>query len=386
MSCSEDPDEIKCKESVFIELECHHSKEIFCYENQAYQLLQEKNIKIKDFFLFDNDLNDLLEENFLCKEIIEKSFKKCDHKINIECCDKDLINCEVIVSKELKCGHNILTECFRNSETIRCSELVKIQLKCGHFKDEACHSVRKYNEEIDSIRKNSIVYQKLSDKGYLCEELAEKKYFKCDNIVENFFEDCGHTIKLKCSEKDLFKRCNEIVPKELKCGHIKNLKCHEDSIDSYCTELVDFELNCGHIKKIKCNELKETKSFKDICDKLIRKRIQGCGHFVNIPCYRAHSDVLCNHPSHTERQQYYDTDEEARNDYKRLYRSNKYYNNYDSSTSESLKNYKNSKNPNKHENYKWNHNGERNKYKQDPTSDSRYEFKRGLGRGKLTKY
>lgn len=139
------------------------------------------------------------------------------------------------------------------------------------------------------------------------------------------------------------------------------------------------------IKKIKCNELKGKENFKYICDKLVRKRIQDCGHFVNIPCYRAHSDILCNHQSHTERQQNYYTDEVARNDNKRFYKSNKYYKEYDSSTGGSLKNYKNSKTQNKNENYKWNNIRDRNEYKQDPPSDDTFEFKRGLRRSKLTK-
>jgi hypothetical protein len=44
--------------------------------------------------------------------------------------------------------------------------------------------------------------------------------------------------------------------------------------------------------------------FQNVCDKIAKKIVQSCGHFVNIPCNQDVSTVLCNHKSHQERRQF----------------------------------------------------------------------------------
>ena len=275
----------------------------------------------------------------MCTEIIEKSFEDCDHKRNIECHQKYSCVCEVDVSKKLKCGHSVVTECSKKPNNINCFNIVNTQLKCGHFKDTPCYSLQQYEEKV----KRSII----------SEEQLQDEFFQCENIVEKCYIGCGHTITYKCSKKGLFKLCIEMVSKKLKCGHICRVECYKNPIDTKCVELVDLQLDCGHTIQIECHEKKFNNSRK-FCDKVVRKRIQKCGHFVNIPCYHDTSTVSCNHYSHKDRHQYHRTDETDKR-FSRTYINNQENynrnNNYHSDNIRSLKDYYNSNSEGRNEDY-----------------------------------
>jgi len=290
MRCSEDSNAIKCKEKVLTELECNHSKVLFCYKYQVFQNCFKFYGSCRDLSRREDPskLKDLLEgvliDDFNCKEIVHKTFKECEHTLNIECYKKDSIICQQNVFKELKCGHSVLAKCSTEIDTIECLELTNTELKCGHYKDVVCFKKQKY----------------LLAKDSKC-ELKEADY-KCESLIDKSFKNCSHITKIKCCEQNSIKVCTTTVSKELKCGHSITINCHLDPNQHQCMQLVELKLDCGHITKVRCHEeqeyqiLKNSKSQNNIllisqfvCREIVEKVFQDCKHIIKVECCEKNS-------------------------------------------------------------------------------------------------
>ena len=326
MKCCEDQNNIKCLELVTSELKCGHFKDVICHRHSEYTDLCLKSNELQ----YKRKVEILLkEEDFVCKEIIEKKFNDCSHKLNIECFKRDLIiKCKVSIPKLMKCGHSVLTMCCEDPDTVACMELLNTKLNCGHFKDLACHVIREYQSfNSDTLLKYET---KLSES-----KITSLPNIKCSEVVEKTLENCGHKIEIKCFETAYFQKCIKKVVKILKCGHNLQLNCHKDPAHMKCSELVRTQLPCGHFKKIKCyineqylvlgesgkfdsvidsselicekvvekyfqecNHIAKVKCFENKCCVIVEKRIDECGHTSSIPCFQDISKVICTHCCH----------------------------------------------------------------------------------------
>ena len=339
MKCSMNPDDFKCKELESLQLKCDHFKNIFCYKKKLYEDIKEKPKSKTNLNRYRStlvpELDELLEsEHFKCKEIIEKTFISCEHKLNIECFLRYYIECEVSVSKVLACGHSGVMKCCKDHHDYKCLELVPTELKCGHIKNIVCHKKKIYEKYKDSM--DSKYFKLMPCNSQLVNLMQE---FLCIDLVEKSFNCCNHVVKIECDKVNSVEHCPQIVRKELKCGHSLEMYCHKDPNQSNCNELVLMELDCGHSKEIECDKFIEYKTFKEsndelkinsllrsekfacekivekqfqpcnhivkvkcsenLCNVLVRKRIPQCGHTMNdVPCFQSPSTIRCIHKSH----------------------------------------------------------------------------------------
>lgn len=177
---------------------------------------------------------------------------ECGHQCGLAChiFDQDHINikctkpCEHI---HQKCGHTCKKTC--SDDCGLCEVLVDRDLPCGHKKKLACN--------IDPLQ-------------YKCQEPCQKQ------------RRCGHKCELKCSEYCEKNNCKEKVEKKLQCGHIETKECYNNS--NVCNAKCKDILPCGDPCSQKCKDHK-TAQFgirsHPPCSKKECTRELFCGHRCN---------------------------------------------------------------------------------------------------------
>uniref|UniRef100_A0A914UKQ1 UBA domain-containing protein n=1 Tax=Plectus sambesii TaxID=2011161 RepID=A0A914UKQ1_9BILA len=156
---------------------------------------------------------------------IEPCARTCTSSFKHPCkkqCSQDCGDCEIMVTKELHCGHKT---------------------------EAACHL------ELDEI---------------VCK-------VPCKNILA-----CGHMCAARCSQP-CTTSCEAIVRRKLSCGHKMDVRCFEDPKSVACTTLVSMEWpNCKHRIDVPCEKITGEKSSK-LRGSMMKESIGQAMHWVKCP-------------------------------------------------------------------------------------------------------
>ena len=312
-----------CKEKCKRIMQCGHSCERICHiKDDCNKIKCQKPCK-------KINLNCSLKIH-ICKKLCYEKCERCEVLINKELpcghvkngckCYVNIndIKCVEIVNKELPCGHvKNGCKCYVNINDIICEEIVNKKLPCGHVKN-GC----KCNANINEIICEEIVNKKLpcGHIKYECKCYINIKYIKCEEIVNKKLP-CGHIKKgCRCYENIRFIKCEEKCERELECGHICQLKCYEDCSSKPCKIKTTFNF-CDHINEIECYKFKDilqitckekcnTNFCNHPCEGTCEKCLEGslhikcyekcgkklfCGHICNQKCFE---ECFCTENSH----------------------------------------------------------------------------------------
>ncbi|XP_030831567.1 NFX1-type zinc finger-containing protein 1-like [Strongylocentrotus purpuratus] len=238
---------------------------------------------------------DLKHLIYKCKDPCSKVICERNHKCPMLCSDPCPF-CSVIVEKILPCRHVCKTECKTDIQSIMCEEKIEKTLSCSHFQSVPCHMSTAGLE-----KKCEVIINKELQCGHRKTEKCNGSG-RCDEIVSKVL-GCNHTCQAACHRDPKNIRCKENVEKTLPCGHthtllcstsivnllcntitIKNRSCGHEVIEkcchkSKCSELVEKTLPCGHRMKIICSIEVETVVCKARCSKQL-----PCGHICKEWC------------------------------------------------------------------------------------------------------
>ncbi|XP_046737941.1 NFX1-type zinc finger-containing protein 1-like [Diprion similis] len=223
---------------------------------------------------------------YKCTEQCKKTAPGCklDHRCSRQCHESCTV-CLVTVLKERSCGHKYKVHCSKDVETEICTRRCKRQLPCGHTCKDDC-------------------------------------YMPCGNckeMVVKIVPDCGHEVKISCSENPTVAFCEGQCPRKLECGHPCKAQCKElctkrceyprplpklglcqhlyavpcykieaglaeyaDKLLQHCSQPCTTLLPCGHVCSGSCGSCKQGRihmACRQPCDKILI-----CGHKCKAPC------------------------------------------------------------------------------------------------------
>ncbi|XP_067125252.1 NFX1-type zinc finger-containing protein 1-like [Centruroides vittatus] len=258
-----------CDQLCNFRLDCGHSCTVFChpYDQEHKDFKCKKPCQRKICKYKHCCKKKCFETCGPCLELVPKRLPSCNHIMKIFCYQEpeDVI-CNVILSKELQCGHICKVTC--GSPFPVCQKLLNCRALCGHNVKVECKDSK--NE-----------WKKLK----LCQEV-------CNTELE-----CGHICRGKCNECQqgrLHVICAEKCKRVLVCGHECQFPCAENCPP--CTRKC--ENSCKHSKCPKicgqqCKICKEECSWK--CEHYRCKQL--CGELCDRPpCNKAcHKILKCGH-------------------------------------------------------------------------------------------
>lgn len=234
---------------------------------------------------------------------------KCGHTADMPCgLKREEYNCEEIVKAILpECKHEVEKQCYRDPAKFPCTFPCVNRLECGHQCELKCH----VNDDPDHINykcsKPCPKYYKGCKNNHPCEKQCfescppcsiqvKKMYTKC-NHYENVdcSKDidgidckmpckrtlgCGHHCKLKCYQP--CGNCAVKVQKQIpECGHTIRMNCSDDADISKCHNKCIKKLPCGHDCTKKCCE-----QCTVLCKVIVKSKFMSpCGHFAYVPCH-----------------------------------------------------------------------------------------------------
>ncbi|VDI26499.1 Hypothetical predicted protein [Mytilus galloprovincialis] len=235
---------------------------------------------------------------YLCPVEVTRTLS-CGHPATMKCCiDQDDILCKVIVDRELQCGHTTQLKCHVDPKRHMCVTVVTgTRSKCGHEFERQCHNV---------------FYDAISD----CRVLIKVKRSSCDHVIERFcynteFEklvecsvtvtmnrtSCGHEYQRQCHDQ-LYEKthnCMEIVMEQwLSCEHKYERNCYDSNfVRSHTCEIVipDKRDDCGHEYVRKCSDTNYQKENK--CSVFVEKDFPYCDHKIMLPCHQDVTSIKC---------------------------------------------------------------------------------------------
>ncbi|KAJ9350269.1 hypothetical protein DTO280E4_8712 [Paecilomyces variotii] len=161
-----------------------------------------------------------------------REMKHCDTVFEIkEPSDFDKIPlCEAICGGRLPCGHSCSEKChpseFHGTGQVKCTEVCnKTHPECGHPCQKRC------GEDCGSCTHKQATTE--LDCGHIGVVTCDKDYWgatlQCDVIVSQTSLKCGHTLSVKCDDKDKELFCSEDCKSLLACGHVCRGKCAASS-------------------------------------------------------------------------------------------------------------------------------------------------------------
>ena len=134
------------------------------------------------------------------------------------------------------------------------------------------------------------------DCGHSCPRFChpvdtEHKLIKCKQTCPKVLV-CDHVCGQKCWKcKPACLPCSKIVVKKIdRCGHEIEMPCHRDPSSYPCTVQCDNKLACGHSCQELCSMPHTLK-----CQVLVKKELP-CGHSGDIPCALDVKEAKCNVP------------------------------------------------------------------------------------------
>ena len=208
---------------------------------------------------------------FSCKAPCEK---KCPqgHKCN-KLCSESCGPCEVLVNKELSCGHTVEAPCHVSAP--KCEQPVTKALpECGHEQMVPCHL-----DPCEAICEKPCVRRLPC--GHTCPNYCgEACVERCSVEMKKPHPVCGHSITTKCSVDICNVKCHAKVKRLIPtCGHFATVRCSDQTSDMICTEKVTKRKECGHEFIGSCHDAR-----KKACQVLVSRTIPQCGHRLKLPC------------------------------------------------------------------------------------------------------
>ncbi|CAL8088270.1 unnamed protein product [Orchesella dallaii] len=258
LACHVNIHDYKCKVKVVKKLRCEHSKELECHVDPMSIRCKEMTLKTLPCEHTQNDECWKSPETIKCQSIVSKRFLKCEHKVDVKCCD---------VTKPVACKSNCTT-----------------RLTCGHACVKLCH-VDENPEHLGYECKKDC--SKECEEGHKCKvkHHCYKPCPPCKDLVKRVLP-CGHQIQLEChidiAAYDCLEECQRILP-DPHCRHKCQNLCFQPC--GPCTIIVKKRAPCGHGQDVSCNEL----ATKANCLELVTPTfVPACGHrdrmVPSVPC------------------------------------------------------------------------------------------------------
>ncbi|KAK7877831.1 hypothetical protein WMY93_031503 [Mugilogobius chulae] len=221
--------------------------------------------------------------NFVCLEPCQKTLE-CGHPCD-SVCGEPCTKCTVIITFELKCGHNQVGFCYykRLNKKPDCTAPCKQLLKCGHACTGTCHLCHQGSYHRDCTHR--------CERLLICSHKCQAPCTSCP--------PCGHKCENRCVHSRCFKLCGQpckpcMEPCAWQCPHqICTKLCHEPCDRPPCDEPCGKTLTCGHpciglcgekcpdMCRI-CNHKEVTEiffGFEDDPDSCFIQ-LQDCGHVI----------------------------------------------------------------------------------------------------------
>ncbi|XP_076102763.1 uncharacterized protein LOC143071941 isoform X2 [Mytilus galloprovincialis] len=235
---------------------------------------------------------------YLCPVEVTRTLS-CGHPATMKCCiDQDDILCKVIVDRELQCGHTTQLKCHVDPKRHMCVTVVTgTRSKCGHEFERQCHNV-----SYDAISDCRVL---IKEKRSTCDHVIERfcyntefeKLVKCSVIVKMNRTSCGHEYQRQCHDQlyENTHNCNEIVTEQwLSCEHEYERYCYDSNyVQSHTCEIVipDKRDDCGHEYVRKCSDTNYQTENK--CSVYVEKDFLYCDHKIMLPCHQDVTSIKC---------------------------------------------------------------------------------------------
>ncbi|XP_046388077.1 NFX1-type zinc finger-containing protein 1-like isoform X2 [Ischnura elegans] len=283
--CHVDAEEYVCKAEVSVKLpDCMHTNKKLCFEDVA---------KVMCLFPCDSRLPCGHVCTKLCHVKVDpdhleyKCLRPCDRK-NLECkeehqcqrkCFEECGLCTVKLKRKLpNCDHVFEMQCATDPLTVACHKPCRKKLACGH----------------------------------VCPLKCLQPCGGCKVIVEKIIPDCGHSVKMMCSQAPERRFCKEKCTRTRSCGHKCADKCGNPCNEKKCQSLSceTSRAACGHEIRLFCHEITDVptaavlmKRCKEPCGKILMcsHRCRGtCGQCmqgrIHLPCQeKCGRNLICGH-------------------------------------------------------------------------------------------
>lgn len=317
IACHRRNDEIQCQTMVMTNFQCHHENiSVPCHlkvgkkcHSRCGQLCEMKHECQQECHFPDP---------CTCKENVKKQ-KECGHRVATKCYkDVSKIDCEEPVEYKLQCGHVKILACKVDIDIVQCNTNVVKQLKCQHTLSLPCYT----DPDNPSIKCSAKTKKVISSCGHevltQCYKNPESETCKENVIIAR--PDCGHDTEILCNLKKKLQAgsikldfvlsklslCKTPVTVMLACGHSLKTSCSQQETKNFqCKEPCTSVLSCGHLCKGSCSECKSNFHHKECqknCDKLLvcghQCKTTSCGGCVLCPdsCSFGCSHFTCTHP------------------------------------------------------------------------------------------
>lgn len=135
--------------------------------------------------------------------------------------------------------------------------------------------------------------------GHACPRIChpydrDHKLFQCQKRCNKKLS-CRHQCRRRCYDcTNKCGPCLEMVEKRVQeCGHIIELPCYQPPTKAMCTKKCPKLLPCGHFCQSRCSDPCNPQCFVNI------KKLLPCGHKVDVACYLKPEEVRCPVPCDT---------------------------------------------------------------------------------------
>ncbi|KAJ8042122.1 NFX1-type zinc finger-containing protein 1 [Holothuria leucospilota] len=147
---------------------------------------------------------------------------------------------------------------FRMAPDGGCTKPCAARLNCGHTCQKKCHP-----------------------------EDREHRKTECKKQCKKIICKLEHQCPLKCYQP-CDTKCKTEVTKQLPCLHNQNAPCFIDPADVKCQSKCERRLKCGHCCREKCSD-----PCTSLCQELVEKVFQPCGHIEKVPCSKTKCPKKC---------------------------------------------------------------------------------------------
>ena len=204
-------------------------------------------------------------------------------------------------------------EDFQRAPNGGCTRICNKELSCGHICKKICHPIDQEHADQYKCREPCEKYPCNSHPSRRCMDRCTDACSPCKEVVWKILPECKHMQELFCHEDPLESTCTTqcsnvlscnhqcpnycsvpcgpckaLVKKILpNCGHELEMLCLEDPKEFACILPCPKTLPCGHQCSGKCSQPCGK------CTVKVTKTLPGCGHQVDLACYRDPSKVVC---------------------------------------------------------------------------------------------
>ena len=267
--CHRDCSSVKCESLVLRDLPCTHSKELKCCVDVSLHKCRQPCLKRL----------------------------KCDHPCPRKCCescDREKALCRAPCDLERACGH----PCVRKNQTRKkCCEECGLCVFSVEKRIEGCGHRVMLPCSVDPVHSLCTkLCKRILPCGHACElNCTEECTVKCERLVMKFCQ-FGHLNEMSCGFNSDDFECKQTCPFLLPCKHPCPLTCGEDCDDAVCKEPCHVKCDNGHPCVQKNGDLKPCSQECGQCFKIMTKKLDLCGHEMELPCCQQPLHSLCKKP------------------------------------------------------------------------------------------